>query len=467
MSAATAPGFGILLRETRKREGLSQTQLAGYLGTSKSKVSKLESGSNKPPADPAFYDRLEKIRGFTVVDIARLQVVAAYDRSLAHGKKPQYHIYSKFIAHVRVVMVLRQLVPDKVKVQVALTHLLRYDISFLPYGISSHVRIAAQEVLHVLKHVEILPYPHRMPEHGSRIVEEGNWQEATVKRRTKIVYERPRSHYDSVYLRENADNVSRLLSTVLKTDDPALSTEYKQALHVIVESVVKTKGTSLSKVSQEYNIPHPSLIGWVRKGLIPILYKDKGTIYLAKETAQELSHDYKDARKMGYAAARLLRERREKYFPEETSTSEVHERDRTPVLRASEEGSAQAVETSTSEVHERDRTPQIRTPEQGSAQAYEVVATLSQAAQLIGVAPEELMTLQDIKAEWNIDPGRIHEWTRRGRQGQPHLTPLPVRLRGERGSNQRLFRREDVARVVAAPPKPGAPRKHSRLPSPP
>jgi transcriptional regulator with XRE-family HTH domain len=436
MSPATAPGFGILLRETRKREGVSQTKLAGYLGTSKSKVSKLESGSNKPPADPAFYDQLENIRGFSAVDVARLQVVATYDRSLEHGKKPQYHIYSKFIAHVKVATSLRQLLPDKVKVQVALTYLIRYDIGFLQYGIGSYVKISSQEVLHVLKHVETLSYPHRMPEHGSQIVQEGKWEEAPKK----TVYKRPRSHFDSDYLQANADSVTSILNNTLKNNDPILTPDLKQALHVIMESVAKSKGASLSKTSRKHNIPLKTLSDYVAKDLIPVLYRDKNTIYLANETAEEVSLDYREAKDRRRQPARLLQERREKYFPEETSTGVVHQR-----------GS----------------TPEIRTPKQGSTQAYEVVATLSQAAELSGVPPEELMTLEDIQAEWNITPGRIHEWTRRGRQGQPHLTPLPIRLRGERGSNQRLFRREDVARIIADPPKRGQPRKHSRLPSPP
>jgi DNA-binding phage protein len=143
-----------------------------------------------------------------------------------------------------------------------------------------------------------------------------------VRRRSSIVYKRHRSHFDSDYLRENADNIAGLLSNALKHDDPALSQPFKQALHLLVESVAKTKGTSLSQASRKHNIPHKSLSNYVAKELIPVLYRDRGTIYIANETAEEVSRDYQEAKEMGIPPARLLRQRREKYFPEEASTSE-------------------------------------------------------------------------------------------------------------------------------------------------
>jgi hypothetical protein len=158
-----------------------------------------------------------------------------------------------------------------------------------------------------------IPYPHKMPDHAPQIVEEGKWQQAPKK---GDVYKRPRSHYDRDYLRQNADQIAGLIVDTLKTDDPPKSPDFKQALHVLVESVAKTKGTSLNKLSREKHIPHKSLSEWVAKGLIPVLYRDKRTIYIANETAEEVSHDYQEAKEMEYSTARLLRERRDKYFPQ-------------------------------------------------------------------------------------------------------------------------------------------------------
>jgi transcriptional regulator with XRE-family HTH domain len=313
MPAPTVPGFGILLRETRKREGLSQTQLADYLGISKSKVSKLESGANKPPADPAFYDRLENIRGFTVLDVARLRVVAAYDRSLEEGKKPQYHlIYNTLIAHVRTV--LRRLETHKEKAQDVLTHL-------LPHDISSHASISLLEVLNnALKDVErpshIQP-DTGIPDAASQGVANESLQPSSQSeqrrrvRKKDVVFQRTRTHYDSVYLQENSEHVMGLVFEAATSNDPDLSPAAEQVLqsiHVVAESVVKRKGSSLSRVSREHHIPLTTLSRWVTLGLVRILYKDKKTTYLAQETATELGRIYQQAIESGAQPTTLLSE---------------------------------------------------------------------------------------------------------------------------------------------------------------
>jgi hypothetical protein len=106
------------------------------------------------------------------------------------------------------------------------------------------------------------------------------------------------------------------------------------------------------------------------------------------------------------------------------------------------------------------QTGKIGTPEGGTAKTYDAVATLRQAAEKTGIERDEILTTREIEAEYNINKKLIHEYTRRGRQGRPHLTPLPVRLKGSGlGGGQLLFRREDIERLVANPPKPGPPRK--------
>jgi hypothetical protein len=89
---------------------------------------------------------------------------------------------------------------------------------------------------------------------------------------------------------------------------------------------------------------------------------------------------------------------------------------------------------------------------------YEVVPTLRQAAEKTGVPVEEIMTIRDIQSEFGVNRTHIHDWSRRGRHGQPHLTPLPVRLKGA-GGGQLLFLREEVEKKVPNPPKTGRPPK--------
>jgi len=95
-----------------------------------------------------------------------------------------------------------------------------------------------------------------------------------------------------------------------------------------------------------------------------------------------------------------------------------------------------------------------------TVKSYEVVATLRDAAERAGVADGEILTTSEIEAEYSINRKLVHEYTKRGRRGRPHLTPLSVRLGGERGgSAQLLFRRGYIERIVANPPKTGRPRK--------
>jgi hypothetical protein len=111
-------------------------------------------------------------------------------------------------------------------------------------------------------------------------------------------------------------------------------------------------------------------------------------------------------------------------------------------------------------IYKGDQTGKIGTPERGTAKTYDTVATLRQAAEKTGIERDEILTTREIEAEYNINKKLIHEYTRRGRQGRPHLTPLPVRLKGSGlGGGQLLFRREDIERLMANPPKPGPPRK--------
>jgi transcriptional regulator with XRE-family HTH domain len=79
MPAATTTQFAKLLRDIRKRVGLSQLQLAGYLGVSKSRVSKWETGVSDPPQDPQVYNRLLAVLGFTESDFTLVQLWSGED----------------------------------------------------------------------------------------------------------------------------------------------------------------------------------------------------------------------------------------------------------------------------------------------------------------------------------------------------------------------------------------------------
>ena len=88
----------------------------------------------------------------------------------------------------------------------------------------------------------------------------------------------------------------------------------------------------------------------------------------------------------------------------------------------------------------------------------ETVSTLAEASGRCGVPVDKIMTTRDIEIEFNKNRKVVHEWTRSGPHGEPHLTPLPVRLEGSR-NGRLLFSRHDVEELAAHPPKQGRPRK--------
>jgi hypothetical protein len=210
--------------------------------------------------------------------------------------------------------------------------------NFLQFPERKSSSIAVSEVFNVLKPEEAArPIPNIPPVRDAppELVVEGRLRSVeTPEQRRRvpgkgIVFEAGRSRYDREYLQENPEQVANIILKTLKNDDPELSPAAEQVLqsiHVYAESLAKKKGASLSQIAREYKIPLANLSNYVRQGLVPVLYKARGTTYLANAVAQELVRDYQDAREMGTQPARLLRERREKYFPLEAQSPEAVKR---------------------------------------------------------------------------------------------------------------------------------------------
>jgi transcriptional regulator with XRE-family HTH domain len=510
--------FGNQLRDVRERAGLQQAALAAFLQEKVAYLKALEAGKREPPREPAFYQRLGAVPGITDTDLAHLLQATGYDpawlaeifqpeeaASAPPQAQPEIHVeYVKDqmgdgslvkVNAAQYVLSLKEgldpTVAEAIQSEAAeVAKETRDDPDFLEqmwlrnsmkvslfrsspdeyrrnlkrdqdvYLRNLHVApgtygiIWQQSTSQTVKSGEY-PTSHTPDQRGDpseakgRKPSEHGFDKPSRRERRRaskkdVVFPGTRSHYDSEYLEENSEHVVGLVFEAAKSNDPDLSPAAEQviqSIHLVAESVAKRKGSSLSKVSREHHISVSRLADFVRKGLIRPLYKDRGTTYLANETAEELGHDKKDAEEMGIQLAKLLRERREKYFPEEPSP--------TPGVA----GTPQGV------VFESGGAPEIRSRAQGSAPSYEVVTTLEEAAEKSGVPYDEILTTGDIEAEYHINRKLVHEYTRRGRGGQPHLTPLSVRLGGGGGSPQLLFRRGDVESKVANPPMTGRPPK--------
>jgi len=156
------------------------------------------------------------------------------------------------------------------------------------------------------------PPEHGLPQASVReSTREPTSRERTGRRRG-VVYEKTRSHYDRDYIQENAENVVGLVVEAAQTNDPALRQAAEQSLqsmHEIAEAVAKRKGSSLSKISRDKKIPLNTLSRWVIDGLVKPLYRDKKTIYIANETAEELDRIKQEAKETGEKPGTLLKER--------------------------------------------------------------------------------------------------------------------------------------------------------------
>ena len=275
---------------------------------------------------------------------------------------------------------------------------------------------------------------------------------------------------DTMAFREFFNSNANLFLEALQHPDHKYKPEAEVALQGFTKAVEKSHVTSLNKVSKAYGIPVESLAEWVAKGLIPVHHRDKNAIYITKEIAEEVARDNQEAKALGRQTARLLREWHDKYFP-----PAVVDRPSIPVSPETPTTELQLQATLGSETKQPIHYPhenvvfhvvQLQAEAQGKQRAkrgtvksYEVVATLRDAAERTGVAEDEILTTRDIEAEYHINKMLVHDYTRRGRQGRPHLTPLDVRLARGGGSSQLLFRRGDIERIVANPPKTGRPPK--------
>jgi hypothetical protein len=185
-----------------------------------------------------------------------------------------------------------------------------------PTQLTSYPRIGLLKVAYAVRsveqHVRELQWESIDPEGGQ--FRAGTDTPEKPQPTKKVIYERGRVRYNKEYLQANADKVTGFLPDALRSEDPALSSvaeQTLQALHVFAEAVVKTKGTSLSKASRDYHIPLGSLSEWVAAGLIPMLYRDRNTIYVANEIIEQVAHVYRDGKARRAQIAPLLKAMRD------------------------------------------------------------------------------------------------------------------------------------------------------------
>jgi transcriptional regulator with XRE-family HTH domain len=352
MPTATRSRLGIMIREIRERAGLTQEAFAKLLSLREASVRRLEAGSSRLLSKSSFYQRLRDVPGFTDLDVTNLLLSQVYASDWFTAINQREHTTYTQLRSEAIAAIDKHLfnyypgdLDPHEPIQLAFSDDFSIVCGILPdrkrrylvISVVDYDTIRSQTVSTWMESGELLPSlePEQQGDpsaiQGRNAPEPGLEQpslgaearkpaspERTGRRKRGVVYERELAQFKREYLQESAKLLSELLITTLQNSDDPLSPVAEEALRIFTKAALKEKGITLNKASRELHISVASLSDFVRKGLVPILYRNKGAIYLAKSTAKELGRDLEDAREMGMQPARLLRERREKYFPKTT-----------------------------------------------------------------------------------------------------------------------------------------------------
>jgi transcriptional regulator with XRE-family HTH domain len=337
--------FAILLREIRKRAGLTPSKLASYLNGKVSLIKEWEAGSSEPPLDPAFYERFRVIPGFSDSDIALLLEAAEADRATEelgkllaqlsndYAKLGMYVSAAKTSGKSRLLGRVINEVLDQTgsEIRTSYSQIIWEGVSELPRMVTLHFAKAllaemegntkqaeeeAQDILIKTLHVganirlrvkpEIplrIHYPHKsVPDHAARLVGEGKWEQVPKQ----VVYQRDQANLFIEAL-DNPDHKYRQQAIQLVRRFNAAVEKQK------VQALVKDKGILMGQASRKYGIPATTLSDWAEKEVITVLHRGQTTqgIYLDEEAVARAAPVYHEAKQQGAQAIRRLRQLQE------------------------------------------------------------------------------------------------------------------------------------------------------------
>jgi len=159
-------------------------------------------------------------------------------------------------------------------------------------------------------------YEHTLPDHGTEIAREGNWQQSTERktekprRRRGDVFVRERDRYKREHLQATAQTLGNLLVAAIQNPNDPLSQDAVEALGSFAQAVERRKGISASSAAREFNAPITFFISWAKQyGAIPILSEGKGqgsAMILDREKAQKASELYREAKQQRIQPRKLL-----------------------------------------------------------------------------------------------------------------------------------------------------------------
>ena len=330
MSKSTAPLFGRLLRECRKRAGLSRQTLAVSLSVDRSLISRIETGRIKPPLDAPFYERLRKVPGFGDTDITLLRKAAQADKSSEDLEKLLAQLSTHHARLAGLSIALPELVQQSTQAPQALPTVEEApDIltEFVQADTCGYDSISSSMAPKEVERGDHLTSP--TPEQGdpsaaqgTNAPERGRGQPSRRERGRKpaspeqagkrggVLYEGSRARYTREHLQATAPTLTqRMVDAVNNPDDP-LSSAAVQALGSFAEAAEKSKVVTINAAAREFNVPENFLRRWSKqRRVIPIVVEGKGQgspTYLDREKTQEVTEIYHEARRQGRQPKKLL-----------------------------------------------------------------------------------------------------------------------------------------------------------------
>jgi transcriptional regulator with XRE-family HTH domain len=292
MPATPPTRFGTLLRTLRLREGLSQGRLGSYLHVDRSTISRLETGSKKPPDNATFYERLQAVPGFSDTDIKQLREARESDNYVEEERK-------SLTTRLQPTNYLQIAEPLEIWTVINGVWTVVKFAQSLPDNIDSDIISA----LMASKEVELgdhLPSP--TPEQGDPGAAQGTnarGREQPSRRERRRKPARPEQAGQRQGVIFDSRHVD-LFNAALRDPNHPNRREAEQAMRGFARAVEKPKGMSIRSAARELNVPQAFLWRWTKQmGIIPVLAEGSGSgsdTLIDREKAQEVSEIYREAK---------------------------------------------------------------------------------------------------------------------------------------------------------------------------
>jgi hypothetical protein len=318
MSAPSALPYGEVIKDYRKRSGISQDHIATLTNEDVTCILELEA-QNSPPSNPAFYPRLLQGTGCINLFVQSVLQAAEVGSSTEELEKLIAPVIESLKAKPEVAEVLWRVITTPGEIQDP--HLQLPNVAAGNYGKIPSKTVKSSE--HPSGHT---PDPQREGDpstgQGKNVSKPGfePLRGREIRRKSAspehpgktqgVVYDRGRERYARKHLQATAETLAKLQVAAVKNPNDPLSPAAVRALGEFAEEAVKIRGISASDAAREFNVPTDFLLRWAKKeGIITILSVGIGPgspTFLDREEARGAADIFHEAKRQGIQPKKLL-----------------------------------------------------------------------------------------------------------------------------------------------------------------